>query len=208
MPRFATPDAGILLSTSFKVMYSSFVETGLLEEVREAPFAALFAERCREPGFRHLVAVRNPYARLASFFADKLRRALVRPDAPWQFSQIMFFPLVGVSFEDSDQAKRDALLAISFEAFIDFLPQIWGNGHLRPQVMLLYVEGMDLRPYTKVFPIETEREQLWQALGISSPPWTNYSRDLPDLSGLSRERLDLINSIYANDFASFGYEPR
>jgi len=207
MPRFLLRDSDALLSTSYKVMYSSFVESGL-EEIDGPAFAAIAATRARDPGFRHLMAVRDPYARLASFFADKLRRDLERNSGAWQFCQMIFFPLLGIGLGDGFETVRDALRSISFEGFIDMLPRVCGNGHLRPQVNLLAVEGLDLKACTRIFPIETEAERLWTCLGIARPPRANSSEALPSLESLRRDQLDLVNTLYAEDFESFGYAMR
>lgn len=208
MPRFFARNPDALVSTSYKVMYSSMVESDALEEIDDAEFRLLATERVRGPGLRHIMAVRDPYGRLASFFADKLRRNLQRNSGSWQFSQLIFFPLVGVSADGPFEAARDALLGISFDAFIDFLPIVCGNGHLRPQVSLLSAEGLDLRPHTEIFPIETASSHLWQAIGVERPPRANRSEALPDLTMLTRQRLDIVQTVYADDFSSFGYDLR
>lgn len=189
-------------------MYSSMVECGALQEIDELEFASLAAERVQGPGLRHLMAVRDPYRRLASFFADKLRRNLQRDSGSWQFSQLIFFPLVGASLDDPFEAARDALLGISFDSFVDFLPIVCGNGHLRPQVGLLHSAGLALQPHTQIFPIETASPRLWEEIGVEGPPRANRSEALPDLTTLTRQRLDIIQAVYADDFSSFGYEPR
>lgn len=122
MPRFLARDTDILVSTSYKVMYSSLVRTDLVEEIGNPAFAGLAAERCRGPGIHHVTAVRDPYARLASF-ADKLRQDLERTSGRFQFCQIIF-PLIDLARDASFEEARDALRAISFDAFIDFLPGI------------------------------------------------------------------------------------
>ena len=204
MPRFLARETGLLVSTSYKVMYSSLVSTGRLDEIGNADFAALAAER--GPGLRHLMAVRDPYARLASFFADKLRQDLERSSGRFQFCQIIFFPLIDLPRDASFETARDALLAISFDAFIDFLPSICADRHLQPQVALLEAAGLDLRPFTRTFRVETEAALFWQAIGVPRPPWSNRSRTLPDLGTLTRDRLDIVNSVYADDFDCFGYD--
>lgn len=207
MPHFLCREPNALLSTSYKVMYSSFVESGL-EEIDAAAFCARVKRDAREPGFRHLMAVRDPYARLGSFFADKLRRNLERSSGNWQFCQMIFFPLVGVRLGDSFETARDALRSISFERFIEMLPSVCGNGHLRPQATLLDVGGLDLKACTHVFPIESAAERLWSHLGVERPPRANSSTEAPDMGSLRREQLDVINAIYAEDFTCFGYATR
>lgn len=206
MPRFLARETDILVSTSYKVMYSSLVKTGLFDEIGNAAFAALAAERCRGRGIRHLMAVRDPYARLASFFADKLRQDLERSSGRFQFCQIIFFPLIGLPRDASFEDARDALRAITFDAFIDFLPRIGADRHLQPQAGLLDAAGSDLRSCTRIFRAETEAAMFWQAIGVERPPWSNRSRTLPSIKTLTRDRLDIINSVYAADFACFGYD--
>lgn len=206
MPRFLARETDVLVSTSYKVMYSSLVATGRFDELGNAAFAALAADRCRGGGIHHLMAVRDPYARLASFFADKLRQDLERSSGRFQFCQIIFFPLINLPHDASFEMARDALRAISFDAFIDFLPRICADQHLRPQVELLEPAGLDLDSCTRIFRIETEAAQFWQALEVPRPPWSNRSRTLPAINTLTRERLDIVNSVYAADFIRFGYD--
>lgn len=206
MPRFLARETDVLVSTSYKVMYSSLVKTGLFDEIGNAAFAALAAERCRGGGNHHLMAVRDPYARLASFFADKLRQDLKRSSGRFQFCQVIFFPLIGLAHDASFEEARDALRAISFDAFIDFLPRICADLHLQPQVGLLDAAGLDLGPCTRIFRIETEAAMFWQAIGVRRPPWSNRSRTLPSVKTLTRDRLDIVNSVYAADFTRFGYD--
>ena len=206
MPRFLARDTDVLVSTSYKVMYSSLVETGRLDEIGNAAFAALAAERCRGGGIHHLMAVRDPYARLASFFADKLRQDLERSSGRFQFCQIIFFPLINLPRDANFEQARDALRAISFDAFIDFLPRICADQHLQPQAGLLDAAGVDLGSCTRIFRVETEAAMFWQAIGVPRPPWSNRSRTLPSVKTLTRERLDIVNSVYAADFTCFGYD--
>lgn len=205
MPRLVNTLTDELISTAYKVMYSSMMAIPTLREIGELEFTSKAADALGR-NEQLLMAVRNPYARLSSFFADKLRHNLEREEGSWQFSQLMFFPLVGVTVNDSFAAIKQALQSISFEAFIDYLPHVWRNGHLRPQAELLRAGQLDLALHTCYFPIETDGSKFWSHLGISEPPQMNTTFSRFDSLTLSRARLDSINDIYADDFAAFGYE--
>ncbi len=192
----------MLVSTSYKVMFSSLIACDL-EEIGDARLASLL-----ETGrFRHVMAVRDPYARLASFFSDKLRHDLRRSAGEWQYCQRIFFPLVGVDASDSFTEVREALLGISFDEFIDFLPQV-REDHLTPQGALLTAKNLDLSPVTSIFRIEVEASGFWDLVGVKDPPHANRTPSSADPLTLSRERLDIVNSIYADDFIRLGYEMR
>ncbi len=205
MPRFVNLLTGDLVSTAYKVMYSTMVGTEVLREIGEVEFIIKAAKKLLHQE-RLLIAVRNPYARLASFFADKLRRDLEREDGGWQFSQVIFFSLVNVTADDSFETIRSRLGSISFEAFVDYLPQVRMNGHLRPQADLLRAGDLDLVSHSTAFQVETDLQRLWAHLGIRRPQRKNATFSHFDPAILSQQRLDLINEVYLSDFESFGYE--
>lgn len=202
MPRFVTEERGILVSTSFKVMYSSFVESSL-GSINEDDFSL----KLKSGAYSHFMAVRDPYARLASFFADKLRESVERNVGEWQPSQKIFFPFIGVAVGDPLRKVRDALLGISFDEFVDYLPHL-REEHLVTQSNLFEAGGIDLKPLTRIFRIETEVARLWRLLGIEEPPHANKTSMRPDVLSLSRERLDVVNEIYSIDFLNFGYQKK
>jgi len=208
VPRFIACETGILVSTSYKVMYSSLVESGALREIDDATFGEQARGLRPDRGPRHLMPVRDPYSRLSSFFADKLRRNLPRSPSDWQFCQLVFLPLLGLQFSAPFETAVDELRAVSFDRFIELLPMASSNGHLRPQAALLRSGDFDLGPCTELLPIETQAARLWSALGITQPPSANRSDFRPDAAALSRERLEIVNAIYAEDFDRFGYERR
>ena len=162
------------------------------------------ADRLATPKTRHLLAVRNPYLRLASFFADKLRQDLQRRSGEWQYCQRIFFSFVGVAEHDSFSTIRTALLGISFEDFIDYLPLVQED-HLTPQCTLLKAAGRDLEAVTEIFRIETHAGEFWQNVGVKAPPHANKTSSQPDPFGLARGRLDIVNRIYSGDFSQLGY---
>lgn len=199
MPRFVDEDRKILVSTSFKVMYSSIAKSGLAY-LDEAAFAARIGQR----RYNHALLVRNPYTRLASFFADKLRKSVQSNLDKWQQCQKIFFPFVGASPEDPPQRLRDALLAISVERFVDLLPSL-RDEHLKPQSALLNVKERQIDCRTRVFRMETDVDQLWRLLEVPCPPHLNKTLAQPDLLTLGRERLNIVNDLYREDFLLFGY---
>jgi hypothetical protein len=199
MPRFVAEERKILVSTSFKVMYSSIAKSGVtyLDE-------SAFALRMRQRRYKHVVLVRNPYTRLASFFADKLRKSVRGNSGHWQLSQQIFFPFIGVSLEDPPETVREAMLGISLERFVELIPSL-RDDHLLPQSALLDVKERHLHCETQMLRMEHDLDRLWSLLGVECPPHLNKSSEQPDLLSLSAEHRSIVNDFYRTDFLSFGY---
>lgn len=199
MPRFVHEEREVLVSTSFKVMYSSIAKSGVtyLDE-------SAFNLRVMQPRYRHVMLVRNPYTRLASFFADKLRKSVEGNIGYWQPCQHIFFPFVGVSAHDPPEKVQEALLAISIERFVELLPWL-RDDHLLPQSALFNVKERHLHCVTQVFRMEHDVNRLWSLLGVECPPHLNKSSAQPDLLSLSPRDRSIVNHLYREDFLSFGY---
>lgn len=189
-------------------MYSSLGDAGLIEiEDRQ------LIEIAKIPNFRHLVLIRNPYKRLTSFFADKLRTNLRRAagewhcdSGEWQYCQRIFFPLAGVTQDDSFNTIRDGLLSITFEEFVESLPVISWENHLKPQVNLLNENVLGLVDTHEIFRMETDIEIFWDLISVVDPPHSNKSNEAPDIQNLEKEHIEIINNEYKNDFLRFNYE--
>jgi hypothetical protein len=181
-------------------MYSSFVQAGFVE-IREHEFAS----RILSGTLSHSVTVRNPYMRLASFFADKLRENVPWRPGEWQESQKIFFPFVGVRVDDTLEVVQNALLGMEFEQFIRCLPFV-REEHLASQSELLETGGVDIWALTTVYRIEDKAREFWQSIGVSNPPHANKSSKHPDITNLSQKALAIINGLYSADFTNFGYD--
>ncbi|WDE14294.1 sulfotransferase family 2 domain-containing protein [Thalassomonas haliotis] len=136
MPHFYHAQEQLLISTSYKVMYSRLVEEKSLRQV-----TASFLSLALENGADYYVIVRSPCSRLLSFFKDKFRRNICKkkPDKlSWQDCQRLFFQLLELDPQTDDRHKRQRFLQTSYLDFIDFLPGVYHcDGHLQPQYFLL-----------------------------------------------------------------------
>jgi hypothetical protein len=189
-------------------MYSSLVEAGGVELTDSE-----IEEKMRLPSHRHIVLVRNPYSRLASFFSDKLRTNLRRNEGEWsceagewQFCQRIMFRLAKVNQDDPFNIIRDALLDITFESFVEYLPKIVWENHLVPQVNVLYIAQEYIGNICEKYKMESNIDEFWKIIGIKNPPHANKSFECPDVYQLSAHHLEIINEIYKHDFIYFGYE--
>lgn len=189
-------------------MYSSLVEAGGVELTDSE-----IEEKMRLPDRRHIVLVRNPYARLASFFSDKFRTNLRRNEGEWsceagewQFCQRIMFRLAKVNQDDPFNIIRDALLNITFESFVDYLPKIAWENHLTPQVDILYIGDVFIGDICNKYKMESDVDEFWKTISVNYPPHANKSFECPDIYRLSARHLEIINEIYKHDFVYFGYE--
>lgn len=189
-------------------MYSSLSDAGLIEIEDQK-----LIEMTKILNFRHLVLIRNPYNRLTSFFADKLRTNLRREagewhcdSGEWQFCQRIFFPLAGVRQDDSFNTIRDGLLSITFEEFVESIPVISWENHLKPQVNLLKGNVLTIVNNYEIFRMETDIENFWNLIGITNPPHSNKSNGAPDIKILGKEHIEIINNEYSDDFSRLNYD--
>ncbi len=189
-------------------MFTTLKGDPALRSVNEAEFCARLARF----GFandapRHYMLVRHPYARVISFFYDKLRHDLRdREKSSWQYSQRRLFPLAGVSGREDFETIRSALLKIELSAFIEFLPRITANRHLRPQTHIISgVAGLFLRE-THFLRMEYDLEALHKIFGVNIRIKRNRTShpDAPSL--LTRNDREILNSVYARDFDALPYE--
>ncbi|WDE01632.1 sulfotransferase family 2 domain-containing protein [Thalassomonas actiniarum] len=136
MPHFYHAKQNLLISTSYKVMYSRLVAEKSLDLV-----TASFLPLALDNGADYYVIVRSPCSRLLSFFNDKFRRN-IRNKQPgkrcWQDCQRLFFQVLALDLETNDHSKRQRFLQTSYREFIDFLPEVYQRDvHLQPQCYLL-----------------------------------------------------------------------
>jgi hypothetical protein len=210
MPSFYNAERNYLLSTSLKVMYSSLTLQPALRPLRTDLHAAL--RTWSTPGLRRYLLVRDPYERLVSFHADKLRAAL--PSAAggrWQSSQRIFFPALGLSGEEPAGAIAERLRALDFEDFIRLVPRVHrADPHLWPQwwTRSFRVRGVALpAPVHRVFKIE-EMDLLAEELGLDRSIRVNETSHESADRSFTPASYTIANHIYGGDFASFSYRMR
>lgn len=223
MPVFYNASKRCLIFTNLKVMYSTLSQQPALRQrsadrhVDKETYARLWARKVGLGGTAYLL-VRNPYARVASFFADKFRRhpRLERDrgfeDFPgWQDCQELFFPLVDVDGSRSPEDVSRMLEDVAFEAVVRALPEVYEQDpHLRPQHRIRTVtwRGLPVRTsFDDVIPIETmDSGFMNDRLGVDVGQKRNTTSRGSYTDYLTPDTLAVINDLYREDFALFGYE--
>ena len=138
MPIFKKQQYPHYLITNYKVMYSTLkrqqnlqrinLDTGFFKQYVKSKFI-------KDPLKMYLV-VRDPYARIASFFKEKFRKSVnsYEEKGYWQNAQKIFFPFLGLYDTDTPAKIKETLLATSFDEMVAIIPQVYTlNGHLHPQ---------------------------------------------------------------------------
>lgn len=207
MPRFLARTNDMVISTSYKVMYSTLVASPDLCEISERDARRLL-RRAKPP--RHILLARNPYDRLRSFYRDKLFQDLRgRERAPFQWCQRAILRKLGLWPFGTYNRKLAALKSLTFKDFLVLLPSVIGNGHLRPQVSLLESGSQPLPPPDVVHRIEDgfdvliETAPLFANLGRA-----NVTHDRAISLPIEGRALINVNRLYAKDFWRFGYLPQ
>jgi len=130
MPHFKNREKDYIISTNFKVMYSTLKKSSGLKKLKEE---LIWLYR---PRINYAIG-RDPYDRLESFYRDKLNKCL-NTSRKWGRTQRIFFKPLGLSIFSAHQKKFEALNQVDFEKFIQLLPQVYRkNRHLHPQVKVL-----------------------------------------------------------------------
>lgn len=194
MPHFYNKRENYFISVNYKVMYSTLRIQPQLTKVNG--FWLRFSQKpCYAIG-------RNPYSRLESFYRDKLNKELTTSNK-WMRSQKIFFKPLGIRKFDTEEIKYNALKAISFQKFIELLPQVYlKNRHLHPQYKIL--KNLQV---TKKFQMENtdDRQFIENKLHIdlskkeNSTPKENF-----DLRW-TETMYQLVNQLYNEDFKYFQY---
>jgi hypothetical protein len=214
MPSFLNRRERYLLTTSYKVMYSTLTRQPELVELSPrspSPFRLFFDRR-----LRHYMLARDPYARLLSFYFNKLaiaeeNLALARR---WQHCQRVFFPSLGLTGSEDGASIGDRLRGISFERFVTLLDEVaWKDDHLLPQVesRRRRLRGTRLcvtLPLDRVLRMETDIGLLASELGLDVRVRENRSEGPADVSLFTPAALTVVNRIYDRDFAELGYRKR
>ena len=155
--------------------------------------------------YRRLCAVRNPYTRLASAWANKIR--LKEPG----FGQICG--------EISAHAELRPNRQISFKDFALWVVETNDpkrcDAHWRPQANLLYPELMDYTDLLKVENLAADLQTFFETIpslrshdasSLLSNVYCNKSIPLDYGALYDRELADRVAEFYADDFERYGYD--
>ena len=201
MPRFLSTDQTVLISTSYKVMYSTLSRSSQLTEIQEKSLPKLLSGS-EKP--HHIMLARCPYERFRSFYRDKLDKDLEhRSSAPFQWCQRFILWELGISPFASYERKLRALQSLSFEGMLDLLPRLMWNGHLKPQTALLTVRGEPIPLPDLTLRIEDGTEPI--ARYIKGLGRQNATPEPGKPLRIEGEALAKFNELYAADFQQFGY---
>lgn len=207
MPSFLHPERRYVLTTSYKVMYSTLLQQPALRPCAHDLTAAL---RAWMPGVHRYLLVRDPYARTLSFFADKLRHANAR-EGRWQACQRVFFPLARLSGRESEEVITRTLRAIEFGAFVQALPALHRRDpHLWPQAWSRRFRIGPLAlpaPLHGAFRIE-QPDVLRRELGLDPTIRANAQEHETPERVFTPAEYAVVNEVYRIDFELFGYPMR
>ena len=195
MPHFKNKEKDYIISTNFKVMYSTIKKSPGLKKLKEE-LIWLYRPRV------NYVVGRDPYNRLESFYRDKLNKCL-SSGRKWGRAQRIFFKPMGLTFLSPHKEKYEALSQLTFEKFIQLLPKAYmKNRHLHPQVKIF-------RNLRNVHPLKLESEEDLQFMKNELGIDTTIRANPTDQAGFdlkwTREMLDVVNELYREDFEFFGY---
>ena len=195
MPSFVNRSKKITLTTNYKVMYS------MLKRQRQWKKSKKWVIKLLP--YKSFGLVRNPYDRLVSFYFDKLNKSLNDGDY-FSRSQRIFFPILDDISNASSLEKYQALKAITFNEFIQLLPEIYDkNRHLHPQ----YWVFKNLRVDTFLQIENPAAKQFMQEnLGVDLKIKANVTQK-KDLEWEPKS-ITIVNHIYQKDFEKYGYHKK
>ncbi len=218
MPFFKVKDGTAYIATSYKVMYSTLSRQTNLERISTKQFfLAVVQNRTQLSKARFYLIVRNPYARLESFYRDKIlgARANVARKGEWQHSVEILFPYLNVSNNTKESEVADRLESITFKDFIALLPEIYlQDEHLHPQSRLL--RGLFDRfkltrnitvQYDRVIKLESDNDRS----ALASACQLNFEHRINDTAHIKAQLTwdllsrQIVNDIYSDDFSVFDY---
>lgn len=211
---FIDPVRRFTLATNYKVMYSTLLaqpQLSVVHDHREL-FGRLVGEH--PPITDHYLLVRDPYARLLSFYADKF---LFHPpgadEASIQGSHRVFFAALGADAM-SPEERTASFRATDFPRFVTLLtPElIASNVHLVPQSHTLALPRRFLARRAlarvwkpgRVLKMEEDLEVL-AALGIDIEVRINATSHAGVTATYTPDAYRRVSSLYRDDFERFGY---
>lgn len=225
MPHFIDAREGRIVSTSYKVMYTTLRGSAQLEFINADRHHELLkllagaAVRGKRPDL--VLLARNPYDRVVSFFCDKFGshpKAHAEPGFCWQECQRVFWPYMALDAGASCASVAESMLGTCFQEFVSMLGRYFRDTgldsvepHLAPQYLSLqwvlragrFRIGVPFAPRLyRVVRIEDEN-----ALRAIHDP---ADRQNATSHGAYREYLDpgtfaVVNELYREDFRRLGY---
>jgi hypothetical protein len=216
--RYYNPKLKYFITTNYKVWSSTLrAQKNLVKSSKRIVLineltARLGLNRKRE----HYFLVRNPYARIESFFRDKIKTHSlnVNPEKgiAWQRCQKIFFPSLGVNEYDDLESIQRQFSELSFDHFCGLLPFVFQDDrHLWPQTDAFecYVFGQDFRlTFRKVLNVEEPAtgDFLDDKLGIDTQVAVNKSAGVAKDVIWTKESRQIVNQVYYDDFQKLNYE--
>ena len=217
MPYFTVDNSNRLVVTNFKVMFSSFKKTPNFTKIKRYKTRLLTKYSRPEVHF----TVRDPYQKAISLYKDKFQKIPQNIDLSkpfkWEKPQRVFFPYMGLSLKhNSDLEIQQALINTSFDDYVKLLEKCyWQDEHIQPQHWILnhpnywFLKDLGADPARlNIYKMDRpeEMEAFASATGFDFSNRANSTGAIKPPPAISTESLQIINSIYSEDFAAFGYE--
>ena len=219
MPYFSVSDSNKLVVTNYKVMFSSFKKTPQFNKIKRYKAKLIINHSDPQVYF----TVRDPYQRAISFYKDKFQKIPKNADLSkpfkWEKPQRVFFPLMGLSVKkNSPQEIQQALLNTSFDDFVELLANCYQQDeHIHPQHWILnnpqywVLKDLGIKPERlSIYKMDRaeEMEAFANATGFDFAQRANSTGKIKAPQTISSQSLASLNSIYQQDFVSFGYDMR
>jgi len=214
---FVNQKLNYILSVNFKVMSSTLRAATNLEpaDVKNVMKFNFYSSYLKVSRYKFYFIVRDPYKRLESFYRDKFYAHPNENDetrSDWQFGQLLVLESLGHKADKNDPSLKVKLLAVTFSEVVSLLPKInLIEAHLTPQSNLLKYRFMkkDLKlKMERILKMEHKSDLnfLENELKINLGVRINQTRDLKVEINYTKEDIDIINSVYHEDFKLFSYE--
>ena len=199
MPHFISDDGKAIVTTSYKVMYSTLCSAPRLAEIPIRRVRRYLASDIRP---EHIFLCRNPYDRAISFYRDKLMRDLEdrgRKRRSFQWSQRFILRALGMGPFAPYKEKVATLKSLAFDDFLDLLPKVLWNGHLKPQTSQLKFNHWMALP-DRIVNIENGQAAIEKYLGQDN--WVNSTRAVKPQEAFEfpSRSLHIFNTLYRDDF--------
>jgi len=195
-------------------MYSTLLNQPNLLYLSNIAHPRLFLFKIlKQQKLRTFMLIRNPYARLVSFFVDKFRKQPQRINEDnfyWQECHKIFFSHLNISFNEDNKTISDKLLDFSFNHFIQLLPIVYRlDAHLWPQYYSYRVWWKNIPimiwKIDKFIKIEDDMDFLKIHLKLDTSIRSNPSTYSSYNGTSKKESYEIINKIYGHDFRKFNY---
>lgn len=175
--------------------------------IRPSDDSALIAAMSDPNAFRFAI-VRNPYTRAFSSWMSKV----VAREVPQLHAYPDFLAKEYCSTYDAGSIGR------AFEEFLhrvlvgEYNTQDWKNPHWAPQYLLLAPEVFSYQRIYQVEHLHLATKELGERLanhGVTTPPVGRYNETLIPYAAayLTPNSVRYIQTLYAQDFAEYGYAP-